>query len=85
MTIEATFTDGNKVNIELSGSIEFINEFAKPLQKVIGFNDGSISKMTPNEDLEDFLSSSILVEMQRQLDAKNEQDLNTLENQSLEL
>lgn len=84
MTIEATFNNDNKVSTEVSGSIEFINEFTKTLQKVIGYNGGFISKMTPNENLIEFLSSSLLIEAQRQLDGKNEQDLNTLENQSPE-
>lgn len=67
MTIEATFNTEGKIKTEVSGSIEFINEFTKNLQKVIGYNGGSIDKMTPNQELIDFLTDGFLKQIERDM------------------
>jgi hypothetical protein len=80
ITIEGTL-NGNAISIEVSGILEVVTSSINILKT----NGVSIDKITPNEKLLDLLSSSLLVQAQEQLDRKNEQDLNTLENQPLEL
>lgn len=77
--IEGTL-DGNAITIEVSGILEVVSASINMLKE----SGVSIDQITPNQNLKKLLTSSLLAEMERQLDAKNEQELNTLENQSFE-